>query len=410
VLSQGNPSAIKGISRHIPGLDGIRGTAILAVMTYHAARNLTYVGSHEQIVQGLVGIGWIGVDLFFVLSGFLITGILLDTKSSTTFFRSFYARRVLRIVPVYVVFVTIVTLVAPALGWTTPQDGATLRSAKGWYWTYLVNAIIARRGWSAAPWHTSHLWSLSVEEQFYMLWPAVVFAAGRKTLLRIALSAAIASAVMRAVLVFMQGPSIGMYVLLPVRMDSLAVGAVLAVLAREPDAWVRVRKWAPVGALLALSTLAMVYRRELLVPTATWTEIAAYPALALLGGAAVVAAVDAPSGSLVERIFAHRVLRFFGRYSYGLYVWHQLAIAWLAARVLAPARLPVVRGSHLPGNALFVLVAFAVSVVWALVSWHAVEYPFLALKRFVPYYMSSKKVTTPVSSEYFAPTITKPSV
>ncbi|HET9834637.1 MAG TPA: acyltransferase [Vicinamibacterales bacterium] len=282
------------------------------------------------------------------------------------FLSQLYARRVLRIVPVYIVFVTIVTLVAPALEWTTPQDGATLRGAQGWYWTYLVNAIIARRGWSATPWHTSHLWSLSVEEQFCMLWPAVVFAAGRQTLLRIALSAAVASAVLRAVLVFIQGPSIGMYVLLPVRMDSLAVGAGLAVLAREPDAWATVRNWAPVGAPIALSALVTVYRRELLAPTATWTEIAAYPALALLGGSAVVAAVDAPSGSLVERIFAHPVLRFFGRYSYGLYVWHQLAIACLAARVLPPAGLPVVAGSHLPGNALFVLVAFAVSVVWAL--------------------------------------------
>jgi peptidoglycan/LPS O-acetylase OafA/YrhL len=409
VVSRRSPATPKGESRHIPGLDGIRGLAILTVITYHAARNLAYVSSHEQIVQGMVGAGWISVDVFFVLSGFLITGVLLDAKDSATFFRSFYARRVLRIVPLYIVFVTVVVLVAPALGWTTPQDGATLRSSQGWYWSYLVNAIIARRGWSAAPWHTGHLWSLSVEEQFYLLWPVIVFAAGRKTLLRIALGAAVTSAALRTVLVLVHGPSIGMYVLLPVRMDGLAVGAVLAVLARDPDVWTTVRKWAPAGALIALSTLVMVYRRELLAPTAKWTEIAAYPALALLGGAAIVAAVDAPSRSIVGRIFAHPVLRFFGRYSYGLYVWHQLAIAWLAARVLSPSRLPVVAGSHLPGNALFVLVAFGVSLGWALVSWCVVEYPFLALKRFVPYYIPSKKVTTPVSSEYLAPTISKPS-
>ena len=378
--------------KKIPGLDGIRGLAIIAVVTYHAARNLTYTSSHEQIVQGLVGAGWVGVDLFFVLSGFLITGILLDAKGSDTFFRSFYARRVLRIFPLYIVFVTLATLVAPALGWTTPQDATTLRGSQAWYWGYLVNVMIARGGWSTGVWHTGHLWSLSVEEQFYLVWPAVVFAAGRKTLLRVALAVAVLSAALRATVVLTQGPSIAMYVLLPARMDGLAVGAILAVLVRDPNAWEKARRWAPFAAITAATALAAVYRRELLAPTAKWTEIAGYPSLAVLCGAAIVAAVSAPAGSLRDRVFAHPVLRFFGRYSYGLYVWHELAISWLAVHVLVPARLPVVAGSHLPGNAVFVLAAFGVSVAWALVTWHALEYPFLTLKRFVPYY------TTPTES------------
>ncbi len=396
--------------RYIPELDGVRGAAILAVMAYHVARVLTYTGSHEQTVQGLLSTGWIGVDLFFVLSGFLITGILLDAKGRASFFRTFYARRVLRIVPVYIVFVAVATIVAPALGWTTPQDADTLHRAQGWYWTYLVNVLIARQGWRAAVWHTGHLWSLSVEEQFYLLWPAIVFASSRRTLLRVAVALGVCAVVGRAALVMAGGPTVGMYVLLPARVDGLIVGAMLAVLARDPEGWRQLRRLMPFMAVAAVVALVLIYRRDLLAPTETWTEIAAYPSLALLGGAAIISGIDPRGGSIARRLWAHPLLRFFGRYSYGLYLWHQLAFAWFAAHILPPSRLPVIAGSHLPGHALFIVLAFAVSVGWALASWYLVEYPFLRLKRFAPYYTSaSKNLTTPVSSEYLAPTITKPS-
>jgi peptidoglycan/LPS O-acetylase OafA/YrhL len=418
VAQPGKAVIPKGKTGHILALDGIRGAAILAVMTYHAARNLQYVGSHEQIVQGLVGVGWIGVDLFFVLSGFLITGILLDAKGSDGYFRSFYARRVLRIFPLYLTFVALATWIAPAMKWTTTHEAAVLRGSQGWYWTYLVNGMIARGGWSAAVWKTGHLWSLSVEEQFYLLWPALVFLVSRRTLVRTGVGILLAGSVLRAAFVAMNGPAIGVYVLLPTRMDGLAMGAVLAALARDPESWRSLRRWTIPSAVTATAMLAFVYRRDLLEPTGMWTEIAGFPALSLLFGATIVSALSAPDGSWRASLWKHPLMRFFGRYSYGLYVWHQLAITWFGQHVLPANRLPVVGGSHLPGNALFVLLAFAVSVAAALVSWHVLEYPFLKLKRLVPYRQprsdedaaaSSRNVTTPVSSEYLAPTITRPS-
>jgi peptidoglycan/LPS O-acetylase OafA/YrhL len=201
-------------------------------------------------------------------------------------------------------------------------------------------------------------------------------------------------------------------------MDGLAMGAILAAVTRDPAVWRSLQRWTLPVSIAAIAVLAVAYRRELLVPTGAWAEVAGFPALAVLFGAMIVRAVSAPEGSWRARLWKNPALRFFGRYSYGLYVWHQLAITRFSQRVLPPDRLPVVGGSHLPANAVFVLLAFAVSVAAALASWHVLEYPFLRLKRLVPYgqaggdedaTVSSRNVTMPVSSEYLAPTISRPS-
>jgi len=389
---------------HIPALDGLRGVAIILVVVYHAARGLPYVGSREQVVQSLVNLGWVGVDLFFVLSGFLITGILLDAKGGSGYFRTFYGRRVLRIFPLYLTYVAFVVWLAPALGLEPPRAAAQLRGEQAWYWSYMVNALVARWGWASAPWHTAHLWSLSVEEQFYLVWPALVFALSRRNLIRTAVGIAAAAMALRVLLVSTAGASVGVYVLLPTRMDGLALGAVLAGLARERDAWPRLRRWAPAVAGGAILTLTAIFRREWLLPSGTLTEMAGYAALALLSAAAVVSAVGAAAGTVAASLWTNPLLRFFGRYSYGLYVWHQVTIAMLQEHLLPPGRLPLVRGSHLPGYVLFVALAFLLCVGVALVSWHALEYPFLQLKRLLPYRRAAPSrgnaAVPPTSSEW----------
>ncbi|HEX6407837.1 MAG TPA: acyltransferase, partial [Gemmatimonadales bacterium] len=130
---------------HLPALDGLRGVAILLVMGYHILE--TFPGGPEvpDLVTRLASVGWIGVDLFFVLSGFLITGILYDTKGSPGFFRNFYIRRVLRIFPLYYGFLALFCLILPALG---PNDAAIveLHRACPWYWSYLANFYMAQHG------------------------------------------------------------------------------------------------------------------------------------------------------------------------------------------------------------------------------------------------------------------------
>jgi peptidoglycan/LPS O-acetylase OafA/YrhL len=386
------PSTIErvGTSRsqrgHVPALDGVRGVAILFVVTYHAARNLQYVGRWEERVERVINSGWVGVDLFFVLSGFLITSILLEAKRGRRFFRSFYARRVLRIVPLYLTLVVLAVAIAPAWGLATPEQAARLHAVQGWYWTHSVNVLIARAGWSGTGWHTGHLWSLSVEEQFYLVWPVIVFISTRRTLARLCVAIMVTAAVLRLWLVSTFGPSTAVYVLLPTRMDALTTGALMATFFEEPTEWAQARRAALPVAAITIAVLGLIFFQESSVhPSGRLMQMAGYPALSLLGAAAVVSAVSAPSASVQGWLWNLSPLRFLGRYSYGLYGWHPFVIAFLRHRVVAPSAFPTIAGSHLPANALATVVALALSIAVALLSWFLVERPFLALKRFVPY-------------------------
>jgi peptidoglycan/LPS O-acetylase OafA/YrhL len=249
----------------------------------------------------------------------------------------------------------------------------------------MVNVLVARYGWTSAAWHTGHLWSLSLEEQFYLLWPALVLLMNRRTLVRASVGIMLGAAILRLFLVKTGASPDAIYVLLPTRMDALAVGAALAGLAREPGAWKVVARRALPVAVATSGVLLVIFHRESLVSTSVLTQTAGYPALALLGASAVVSAVGAPAGTLRAWFWNQPVLRFFGRYSYGLYAWHPFAISLFREHVLPVDALPVVGGSHLPGNALFVAISFAISIGVALMSWHVIEQPFLRLKRLVPY-------------------------
>jgi peptidoglycan/LPS O-acetylase OafA/YrhL len=171
-------------SQHLPALDGLRGIAILLVMAFH--RVLLHPGSLERSLLGRLGLcGWVGVDLFFVLSGFLITGILFDTKDRPDYFRRFYFRRTVRIFPLYYGFLLGVLGLGVALQ-------ATGRSPFGWgdfwrnqlvLWTYTTNLAFAAAGeWYAlAPMLTlTSLWSLAIEEQFYLVWPLLIRRVSRR--------------------------------------------------------------------------------------------------------------------------------------------------------------------------------------------------------------------------------------
>jgi peptidoglycan/LPS O-acetylase OafA/YrhL len=156
-----------------PRLDGVRGIAILLVLVYH----LTLYGGMAPNGPFLDRLWrtWtlplgLGVDLFFVLSGFLITGILLDTKDGPDYFRNFYARRFLRIFPLYYATLAATFLLIPAV-----------RLDAVWYWTYLINYRFADVGWPRVA-YLGHFWTLAVEEQFYLVWPALVFFVPRRVL------------------------------------------------------------------------------------------------------------------------------------------------------------------------------------------------------------------------------------
>ena len=148
-------------TRHDPALDGVRGLAIALVVASH-------VTTWPPATQG-----WIGVDLFFVLSGFLITGILADSRNVIGRARAFYVRRALRILPLYYGVLVTLFVVIPILHPLHTQEYQTLAREQWWYWTYLQN-------WRIASAHSIDggslvwFWSLAIEEQFYLIWPVTL--------------------------------------------------------------------------------------------------------------------------------------------------------------------------------------------------------------------------------------------
>ena len=176
-------------AQHRPFLDGIRGLAILLVMFHHFSV-LTPRSGAEWFLRGLSMFGPHGVDLFFVLSGFLITGILLDSRSDLHFFRYFYARRTLRIFPLYYTLATLSFLILPWCLAQFPQYSAKLARfssvshAWPWYYLYCSNYVVAwNNGWRNGVLDVS--WSLSIEEQYYLIWAVCVYFLSRRRLMQI---------------------------------------------------------------------------------------------------------------------------------------------------------------------------------------------------------------------------------
>ena len=378
----------RATSGHIPALDGLRGIAVLLVMWLHFVFLLPRTGV-ERVFWNLSETGWIGVDLFFVLSGFLITGILYDAKGGAHYFRNFYMRRSLRIFPLYYAFLVVIFAVIPLVR-EAPADHV---GKQVWMWTYLSNVLFARGGWEAMPAHTTHLWSLAIEEQFYLLWPLLVWLASRRRLIQLCVGAIGVAIVTRLVLHTVLGNDIAAYALMPARIDALASGGLLAVLVRDRDGARLAAKYLDTVAAVAGTVLLLVMlwsgpiTGHSMLPTLAFpVQTFGYPMLALFFAAMLGKAVAAPSGHLASRVLTSRVLMAFGKYSYALYLIHILVRDIVQNQIMVDrGGFPVILGSQLPAQ--LALVAFGVGVSYAIAfaSWHLFEKRVLALKRFFPY-------------------------
>lgn len=371
---------------HLVPLDGVRGIAILAVMFSHLlAVNYQTASWPLRVVGYLAYYGWMGVDLFFVLSGFLITGILVDSREGPGYFRNFYARRFLRIFPLYYVVLFVLFFC-----------GRWLRL--DWHGTFVAHLLYlqnlpryAEAVFDVSPFVAiNHLWSLAIEEQFYLAWPLFVyFARTRGRVLATAAIAMLCSTVYRLWLLHHGAPYFAVHTSTLCRAESLLLGGVLAMLFRHPPRWRLVQRYAPavfgVCAAMVLASILLAGRVSYLT-SEVWLQGWRYSLIALRSGALLTWSLQV--GPL-QQFCSLRLLRFFGKYSYGLYVLHMILLPSLmtyARQFLS--HYTQNRAVLLLGSVLFTL---AVSIAASVVSFHLLEKPFLRLKKFFDY----KQVSSP---------------
>jgi peptidoglycan/LPS O-acetylase OafA/YrhL len=366
----------------IPALEGLRGVAILTVLAHQLLIEGYPAPRMVRLALAPFQVGWVGVQLFFVLSGFLINGILLDTRRAENYWSSFYARRALRIFPVYYLLLVGTFVVAPRL-FAFPEEMLAEHRHQVWYWLYLANAHAPSSGGAVGS--LGHCWSLSVEEQFYLAWPVAVRLLGARGLGRLCLGIAVAALLLRVGLRLAgESPEL-CYELTPARSDALALGALGAVVVRSPArvAWIAPRLGKAMAATLSiLAVVALagggLARLNPLTQTAGYTMLAVLSALVILAATLQAARGE---GRLAAFLSAP-ILRRYGKYSYAIYVFH-LPLHLFVTRTFFAPRLSTLGPTGFLGLQLAYLVGGAL-VLYAVgaVSYRLLERPFLGWKRF----------------------------
>ena len=369
----------KELTGHLPGLDGIRGFAVLLVMAAHFVGGAPAVSEWQKIVVTAATHGWMGVDLFFVLSGFLITGLLIDSKGTPHYLRNFYARRTLRIFPLYYLVLVCLFLILPEV--TTPSP--LLESARAnqiWLWTYTSNFYIATTSsWSSLN-YVSHFWSLAIEEQFYLFWPLVVLFFSRVALERICLGVLVFALGLRIALTLAGISELSISVLTPCRIDTLCLGAFVALRVRRPGGFSEWVGRAGHAALIFGVAWFAVVVIGWLIPFASLVLHQLRNSLDAFFFAALLLVALKPPSNVVARILQGRVLRFFGKYSYGLYVYHGI-LTWYLYEAAVDEKLDALLGNPTLSMVARVIIGVGVSILISVLSYNLFERRFLALKR-----------------------------
>lgn len=333
--------------RRIPELDGLRGVAILMVFVYHAFG---------------VPFMWSGVDLFFVMSGYLITGILLRLKdrmvpgnlpTATKYLREFYVRRACRILPPYFLFLLVIGFFFP-IPWPHVWP---------WYAFFAANIATAM---SLVPLQAViPLWSLAAEEQFYLVWPALVFLANRRTLKTVALTVIVTEPILRAVCTPLFHSHWPIYTLPFFRADPLAWGSFIAVSEHTNPSWIQLRRSdarnSAIAAGVILCALSVVGSFRYTHNSILFNGLG-YSLLGIIFGGTLICVLGTQQG-IIHWMLASKALRLLGTISYTFYLYHFGVLA-LIERIV-----------HFHGISL---ISFAITGAIAAVSWKFLESPILA--------------------------------
>ena len=338
---------------YIPELQGLRGIAVLSVVLYHCHPRFTGTWFYPVSLWG-----WTGVNLFFVLSGFLITSILLESRNKPHYFRNFYGRRALRIWPVYVLVLVVCYLNAP--WFIGPTVWVAIRTAPWWaYLLFLQNLFHLTLPPAIGP-----TWSLAIEEQYYFLWAPVVRVLRAPWLLVCILgSFLIAAPLFRMSHFSWITPTHTL-----THIDGIAMGSLLALgLYTLP---IRRRVWLAIGLIampVGLISAATIAGGTAFLDTAHTT---------LFGGAVLSSIASTGARNPVNAILSRGPLAYYGRISYGLYMTHIMVFVyfgWFDARM----------DSHgMPGSMAVVVFRLVATTLIATALWYGFESRILRLKRF----------------------------
>lgn len=365
-------------------LDGIRGYAIVTVMLYHFTQHfqhlpLTDLTGFEWTIARLFEGMWLGVDLFFVMSGFLITSILLGTVGQPDYFKNFYVRRVLRIFPLYYAVLLGLMVIVPMISAGMAEQTQAIRDNAPYFLTYTINWRIAYLG-DFREISAGYMWSLAVEEQFYLIWPLIVVWC-RRYLATLCFSLAGISLLAKLVLhgSGVEGPSL--YAATLTHMDGLLLGAGLAAIYRTHDQRVPRHISSLIKAFGGASFLVMfllVMKNGHLRFYEDLNPVIGITAFSLMFLALLVAVLERPAHSNLNQLFTWKPIMFCGKLCYGLYLLHH-PIGVLVEKTVS-GRLPGV--SPLFEALLISGVSLAASIIVAYASFHLFEKHFLSLKRY----------------------------
>ena len=363
------------LGRHIPALDGVRGLAVMTVFLYHYGGGAQ---STNPIVHGggiAAQFGWCGVTLFFVLSGFLITGILWDSRGQQHWWRNFYVRRSLRIFPLYYFSLLVIFIASLAV-----HDHKYLGTL-GIFLLYLQNMPFCFR-WdinSATGLHLYHFWSLAVEEQFYLVWPFLIQGIpSRRSAKALCVAVFIGSFLFRAAGYKWGWENLGFLTLS--RMGELAAGAWLALRLRgSQQEWEILQRWSPAVAMTGFAGICVIawHQGDFKMRDHSHMTMTGLVLTAAVAGALLCMAI---SGTYIRRILELRFLRWLGGISYGVYVYHVLLIDFFENLGARFTHNRSVGSAH----AVALMLAFPSVLLLAMASYRWLEAPLLRLKNRYP--------------------------
>lgn len=349
-------------------MDGLRGIAILLVVFYHNFGFIKYFF-----------FGWLGVDLFFVLSGFLITDILLRTVNKPGYFKNFYAKRVLRIFPLYYLSLIIFLVIFPRIK-DFPLDFSFYTDHQWWYWTYLQNWFVIFHSVGNTTTAIQHYWSLAVEEQFYIIWPFVIFLIRKpKWLLTIAALLLLGVICIRFYMWEIKINNLNYFGLYTyTRIDGICIGSMLAILQFMRSPFIK-KYFTWLILLLAAMNFVFYFFNSHNQFTYPYLAIVGYTTFAMLFAIIVHETVQGEN-KFINFILKIRPLRFFGKISYGLYVFHWpvylILYDWMEEKVKTI--------SGVTGNSLTITVSILLTITGILIS-------IISFYTFENYFLKKKK-------------------